>query len=93
MQRPERVFGLTHMRQDRFGLAQHRLSGLGEEQPAAEALEELRPGVAFELRDLDRDRRGREMQLARGFRKTQVVCRCGEYAQLTHGGVAHGEIK
>ena len=66
LERPQardRLLGVADLAQDLAGARQHFLARLGEPQPAAHALEELRVRMALELAHLDRDRRRREVQL------------------------------
>jgi hypothetical protein len=88
-QRRDRRVRILERVEDLPRIAEQMLPGLGEHELLAPPLEQRKTDHRFELLDLQRHRRLRQMQLLRGAREAQVARRCDEDLQLPDGDAAH----
>ena len=89
-QRGELLACGVQLREHRGRRTQQRRACLRQMQPPPDAVKERLPGLALELRDLDRDRGRREVQLRRRARERKMRCGGREHLELAQRGVSHG---
>ena len=83
----ERGDAVVHLLQRARGEAQEQLAGLGGDHLAADAVEQRLAQFFFQLADLVRQRRLRDVHALRGAREAQVLGQRHEVAQVSqfHG--------
>ena len=86
------VFGVFQGGQHFPGVDQHVFTRCGQRHFAPAAFEQGEADVPFQLFDLHRDGRWREVHGFGRTRKTEVACHLSENPELTEGGVFHSVI-
>jgi len=87
-----RILGFLQGGQHAARVHQHVFARRGERHLPPVALEQRHAHMPFELLDLHRHRRRREVKRLRRFGKAEVSGHFAEHPQLPEGGVLHGAL-